>query len=77
MLCTYIKNARRREKAGFKFGLVRVNCSHEDVPALQKDFFYAKIDGPNDPDFEKEAKFIYRGLLGLPKETPKGSVKLR
>jgi len=62
--------AKRRTDSDFKVGLLLVGCAYENVPPFMKDYLWAEVDGPEDQRFEEEIEKIYRGLLGLPLETP-------
>jgi len=68
--------AKRRSDSDFKVGLLLVGCPHEKVPPFMRDYFWAAVDGPEDQRFEEEAKKIYRGLLGLPLQSPELSGKV-
>lgn len=63
-------SAKRRRDPEFKLGYLLVGCDYEVVPPFMLDYFGARIENSNDPKFELEATRIYRGLLGLPLESP-------
>lgn len=63
-------SAKRRKDSDFKLGYLLVGCDRRIVPAFMSDYFGAKVESVDDKNFLEEAKKIYRGLLGLPLETP-------
>jgi len=63
--------AKKREDPDFKAGLFLIGCNHMLVPPFMKDYLWAEITDLEDQRFEEEAIKIYRGLLGLPLESPK------
>lgn len=62
--------AKRRREPDFKFGYLLIGCNHKKAPPFMADYFGGKIDDHKDQRFEEEANKIYRGLLGLPLESP-------
>ena len=62
--------AIKRERDNYKLGIVRVECSREEVPPFLLDYFDSKISSIDDELFDAEAMKIFRGLLGLPLEAP-------
>jgi len=63
--------AKKRGQPGFKAGLLLVGCTREKIPPFMEDYFWVRVDGPEDPRFGEEARKIHRGLLGLPLESQK------
>lgn len=62
--------AKKRDDPEFKVGLLLVGVNGDKIPPLMKDYFYARIGKLDDPRFEQQSNFIYRGILGLPREEP-------
>ena len=63
--------AKKREDPDFKVGLLLIGCDHKIIPPFMKDYLWAEITDSEDQRFEEEAIKIYRGLLGLPLESPR------
>lgn len=62
--------AKRRRDSDFKLGYLLIGCDYEDVPPFMSDYFGARVEGADDKNFLIEAEKVFRGLIGLPLESP-------
>ncbi len=59
---------RLADHSEFKAGLLLIGMPYDDAPGPFRSILNARIDDPDDPDFETEAEKILRGILGLGQE---------
>jgi len=63
-------HAMKRLDDSFKIGILRVNCTRDEVPPFMLDSFDCYVESETDENFDAEAEKILRGLRGLPLESP-------